>query len=81
MDARVVDQHMELALISVAKPIDEGVDAVRVGEIQRMRREVVRVGAALAQVVFQRRFHQSDTSRTRVATTVAPQPARILAVS
>ena len=65
VDARVVDQDMKLPLVSVAVPGAEGVDAVRVGEIQCVRREVVRVGAAVAQVVFQRRFHQDHIADTR----------------
>ena len=50
----------------VAIPRGEAVDAVRIAEIQRVRRDVVLVSAALSQVVFQRRFHQghiADTGR------------------
>ena len=64
MYARVVDQHVELTVVSVAIPGDEGVDAVRIGKIQLVRRDVVRVGAALAKVVFQRRLHPGHVADT-----------------
>ena len=62
VNARVVDQDVKPALVFVLVPGGEGVDAVRVGEIQCVCREVVRVGTALAQIVFQHRFHQGHVT-------------------
>ena len=67
--------------MSVAIPSSEVVDAVRFAEIQLVRRDVVLAGATLSKVVLSATLPSGATLRTRVATTFAPQPARILAVS
>ena len=65
----------------VAIPSDEAIDAVRITEIQRVRRDVVLVQRRAFAGRLSATLPSGATLRTRVATTFAPQPARILAVS